>query len=41
MNIIIDEKDHISFFADYHSPERHSHFAKHLIFQVTDSFIVL
>ncbi len=32
MNIIINEKDHISFFADYHSPERHSHFAKHLIF---------
>lgn len=25
-------KDHVSFFANYRTPERHSHFAKHLIF---------
>mgnify|MGYP000844625611 FL=1 len=31
-------KDHVSFFASYRSPERHSHFAKHLIFSQGGTF---
>lgn len=31
-------KDHVSFFAGYRSPERHRHFAKHLIFSQDGTF---
>lgn len=31
-------KDHISFFASYRSPERHSHFAKHFFFSEDGDF---
>jgi AraC-like DNA-binding protein len=31
-------KDHVSFFASYRSPQRHSHFAKHLIFSQGGAF---
>jgi len=35
---VIYLKDHVSFFAGYRSPERHSHFAKHLIFSQGGTF---